>query len=503
MKVQVNDAENSQKELIVELPYESFADTVEKELVKLLPTVKIPGFRPGKAPKDVVKKQYEHKVRSNAIERLINDAIRDAMTSNGIMPLSQPNVYDVEFDEDKPIKFKAKVDVFPSVELNKYSGNDFECVEVSITDKDIDNSIESLRQNNMTYELVKNRKVVKDGDIAVIDFEGKLDGVAFDGGTAKEFSLNIGSGQFIPGFEDGVIGMKIGEKKDIPLTFPKEYQAENLAGKEVIFTVKLHEIKEKVMPELDEAFVKTIDPNSSTIEELKTRLKKGLTADYANRVKFELFSSMLVQIVADNPFDVPYSFAKEQAERMAYQSMTQFYQMGLDPEQVGITFDMMVERHIEDAKEQVKQALVINEIAKKEGIVIEEADIDKFLGHHADIQGRPVEDLRKEVEAQNMLESLKNDILSQKVREYLESVNSVKTKKMTKDAYDKAQQPNNEAEPEKKPAKKAAPKKKAEDKADDKPAKKAAPKKATTKTAAKASDDKPKATRKKKSDSAE
>lgn len=505
MKIQVNDAENSQKELVVELPYEVLESASEQELTKLIPTVKVPGFRPGKAPKDVIKKQYEHKIRSAAIERVINDALRDAMTSNNIMPLSQANVYDVEFDVDKPIKFKAKVDVFPTVNVENHSGFDFEYADISITDADIDGVIDTIRERNMTYEPAKTRTTVELGDIAVIDFEGKLDGVAFDGGTAKDFSLTIGSGQFIPGFEDAVIGMEVGSEKDIDVTFPAEYQAPDLAGKPVVFTVKLHEIKEKVLPELTDEFVATVDPKLSTVAEFRAKLTAGITEEYTNRARFDIFTDMLNKIMDVNPFDVPYSFAKEQAERMAYQSMNQFYQMGLDPDKVGITFDMMVERHIEQAKNQVKHALIINEIATKQNIIVEDKDLDDFIAHHAAMQGRTPEELRQESESHNMLDNFKNDILGRKVREYLEGLNTVKTIKMTKDEYDKSKDPNHVASEEEKPAKKATKAKTTKAKKDDSAdAGEEKPKaKRTTKAKAEDGEEKPKTTRKKKADAAE
>ena len=222
MKVQVNDAERSQKELLVEIPYEVFETAADKELDTLLPKAKIHGFRPGKAPREIARKQFSHQIKSQAIEKVINEAVQDALTSNNIMPISQAHISDVVFEENKPITFTAKVDVFPKVELNKYKDFNFKKVTVEISDADIEDALISLQERDMTYEPVENRDTVQKGDVTVIDFEGKKDGVAFEGGTAKDFSLNIGSGQFIPGFEDSVIGMKKGETKDLNLTFPKE-----------------------------------------------------------------------------------------------------------------------------------------------------------------------------------------------------------------------------------------------------------------------------------------
>lgn len=489
MKVQVNDAERSQKELLVEIPYEVFETAADKELDTLLPKAKIHGFRPGKAPRDIARKQFSHQIKSQAIEKVINEAVQDALTSNNIVPISQAHIADVVFEENKPITFTARVDVFPKVELNKYKDFNFKKVTVEISDADIEDALITLQERDMTYEPVENRDTVQKGDVAVIDFEGKKDGVAFEGGTAKGFSLNIGSGHFIPGFEDGVVGMKKGETKDLNLTFPKEYNSAELAGKDVVFTVTVHEIKEKVKPEINDDFARDIDPNSKGLDDLKSKLKKGLQTEADKATQLEAFGQILEQIVKENPFEVPYSFVKEQSDRLAFNAMNQFYQMGLNPEQVGISFEMMAQRYLAQAEEQVKQAIVINEVAKLENIAVEEEDINKFLSFHAELQGRTVEEIRKELESQMQMEAVRNDVLGDKVYKFLAGVNKAEESKMTKKEYEASKAA-------------AAAEHKEESSKEEKPKKKAAAKKADAETEA---EEKPKKTRtsKKKEDSAE
>ena len=489
MKVQVNDAERSQKELLVEIPYEVFEKAADKELDTLLPKAKIHGFRPGKAPREIARKQFSHQIKSQAIEKVINEAVQDALTSNNIVPISQAHISDVVFEENKPISFTARVDVFPKVELNKYKDFNFKKVTVEISDADIEDALITLQERDMTYEPVENRDTVQKGDVAVIDFEGKKDGVAFDGGTAKGFSLNIGSGHFIPGFEDGVVGMKKGETKDLNLTFPKEYNSAELAGKDVVFTVTVHEIKEKVKPEINDDFARDIDPNSKGLDDLKGKLKKGLQTEADKATQLEAFGQILEQIVKENPFEVPYSFVKEQSDRLAFNAMNQLYQMGLNPEQVGISFEMMAQRYLAQAEEQVKQAIVINEVAKLEKIAVEDEDINNFLSFHAELQGRTVEEIKKELEAQMQMEAVRNDILGDKVYKFLAGVNKAEESKMTKKEYEASKAA-------------AAAAQKEEDKKEEKPKKKASAKKAETETEA---EEKPKKTRtsKKKEDSAE
>ncbi len=474
MKVQVNDAEHSQKELLVEIPYEVFEEAADKELDKLLPNAKIHGFRPGKVPREVAKKQFSHQIKSQAVERVINEAVQDAMTSNNIVPISQAHISDVVFEEKKPITFTARVDVFPTLNLEKYKDFTFKKVEVKITDEDIEEALISLQERDMTYEPVENRDKVIAGDVAVIDFEGKKDGVAFEGGSANGFSLNIGSGQFIPGFEEGVIGMKKGETKELNLTFPKDYGSKDLAGKDVVFKVTLHEIKEKIKPEINDEFAKDIDANSKGLDDLKVKLKKGLQTEADRATQVEAFGEILEQIVKENPFDVPYSFVKEQTDRLAYNAMNQFYQMGLNPEQVGISFEMMAQRYLSQAEAQVKQAIAINEVAKVENIVVEPEDIDKYLAFHAELQSRTVEELKKELESQMQMDAVRNEVLGDKVYNFLAGVNKAKTSKMSKKEYEEyklAEQAKNQAAADKegkeeKTEKKKSTAKKKEEKSD-------------------------------------
>ncbi len=449
MKVQVNDAAHSQKELLVEIPYSVFEEVADKELDTLLPKAKVHGFRQGKVPRQVAKKQFAHQIKSQAIEKVINEAVQDAFTSNNIVPVAQAHISDVVFEENKPITFTAKVDVFPKLDLQKYKEFDFKKVNVEITDADIEEALVTLQERDMTYEPVENRDVVQKDDIAVIDFKGTKDGVAFEGGTAEAFSLNIGSGQFIPGFEDGVIGMKKGETKDLHLTFPEEYNNKDLAGQNVIFTVTVQDIKEKVKPDDDDEFAKSIDPNSNSIDDLNNKLKKGLQTEANRTTQVEALGAILEQIVKENPFEVPYSFVKEQADRVAFNAMNQFYQMGLNPEQMGISFEMMAGRYLSQAEEQVKQAVVINEVAKLENIVVEDEDINEYLSFHAELQNKTVEELRKELESQMQLETIRNDVLGDKVYKFLASANKMEEVKMTKKEYEAskiAKQHNKEVE---------------------------------------------------------
>jgi trigger factor len=437
MKVEVKDAPRSQKELSIEIPYETFEQEMEKETSKIAQTAKIPGFRPGKAPKDVVKKQHLHNIRSGALDSLINNAVRDALISNNINPLSQPSVEKVTLEDDKPITFNVKVDVFPTVVVGKFSGYDFAKTTITVSNEDVEESIARFREQATEFQPVKNARALAKGDQAVFDFLGKVDGVAFEGGAAKGHTLEIGSGQFIPGFEDGMIGMALHDVRDVPVKFPEEYHAKDLAGKDAVFTVTLNEIKEKVQPELNDEFAKKFSPHFDTFEKFRNAVKKDLENEARQQSKQETFSKILDKLLGENQFEVPMAIVMEQAERMAQQNMQRYYQMGIDPTRFGMTIEALAMEMAGEAETQVKRALMINQVAADNKFEANEDDIKKEIAEAAEFSGRPVEDIEKDVfsNEQYML-SIKNEIVSDKVYDFLQSQNKIAETVMSKKEFE-------------------------------------------------------------------
>lgn len=498
MKVDIKDAPNSQKEIAVELPYEKFQEAMDVECDRVAQDAKIPGFRPGKAPKDVVMKQNIHRIRTGALEYIISNTIRDVLMQNNINPISRPEAKDVVLEDDKPISFTIMVDVFPEFKLENYKGFDFDKISIKVTQKDVDDTIEKLREQHSELKPVAKKRKVKQGDHAVIDFEGKLDGVPFDGGKAEKHTLEIGSGQFIPGFEDGVMGMSIGESKDINVKFPDEYHAENLAGQDVVFTVVLHEVKEKISPELDDEFAQKVAPNFKTAEDFLKAVEKDLQSEADNFVKLNTFTQILNKLIEENPFEVPVSIITEQAREMAQQNLQQYYRMGINPEMLGITPESFVENMMPEAEKQIKRALIINRISEDHKLEVTEDDINAEFDRLSELSGRTADDLKKDVLANDQYAgAMRNDLMSDKVYKFLEDANKISETVMTRDEYEKdqAEKAAKEKEEEDKPKKAASKKSIAKKASDDGEEKKPAAKKPASKPAAKStpakSEDKP------------
>lgn len=440
MNIQIEDAPKSQKKLDVEIPNETFTKACDAECDKIAKTAKIHGFRPGKAPRDVVYRQYVHSIKANALESVINEALREAMVQNNITPLAQAEVKDVVLEDGEPITFSAYVDVYPSFEVPNYKGFSFDRTVLQVSDEDIEDTIRHMMENNENYTAVEEDRAVQDGDRVIIDFEGKVDNVPFEGGKAEKYPLNIGSKQFIEGFEDQIIGMKPGESKDITVTFPKEYHQESLAGKESVFSIVLHEIQQKAEAKLDDEYAKKMNSKANSVAELREIIKKDLQNEADNYVKYNALTDMLNKLIEENPFEVPQSIIAEQASGMAQQHMQQYRQMGIDPSMFGITIDSLKANLMPDAEVQVKRALILNRIADTYNIEVSDSDVDGEIERIAAISGEDKDELKKQLEKKQQLPSIKNNVLTDKVYAFLVENNSVNDRFLSLSELEKEKQ---------------------------------------------------------------
>ncbi|MCA1932010.1 MAG: trigger factor [Calditerrivibrio sp.] len=432
MKFNVTDAEKSQKIIKVELPYEDYLSAFEKQLNKILPTVKMPGFRPGKVPKEKVAKEYKHKISVQALEELINSSIDRVIKDSGIIPINVPAVKDVVFDEDKPITFDVYVDVYPAVKITNYKGFDFEREVRVIGDEDVDAVIENMREQHAFFEVAPDDAEVKNGDRVIIDFEGKKDGIPFEGGTAKDFSLDIGSNQFIAGFEDGLIGMKKGETRDLNLKFPENYHAADLAGQDVVFTVTVKEIKSKKLPELNDEFATTANPEVDSFDKLRESIKTDLINDTEIFNKEAFYDKLLAKLIEENPFDLPDSMIEEQSRNLADRAIRNYCRSyGIDPKKINLDPDKIKDQYRDSAITQTKGAIILNALAELENIVVTDEDVDAKIADFASTLKMPVEEYKDMVKKNGTINNIKNNILVDKIYDFLCSVNNVTDKTVT------------------------------------------------------------------------
>lgn len=380
-----NNVETNKYELEIEISAEDFEAAIEKAYLKARKNIAMPGFRKGKAPRKLIEKEYGEQVFSeDAVNLLYAPVVNGAVEESGLELVTRPEVEVTEISKENGVKLKATCITKPEVEVKDYKGIEVEKVVNPVTDEDINKQLDALREKNVTVETVDDR-AAENGDDVVIDFEGFKDDVAFEGGKAEDFTLSLGSGQFIPGFEDQIVGHNAGEDFDINVTFPDEYQVKELAGAPAVFKIKLKSISKKVMPELDDDMVKD-STEFDTVDEYKADVKKKL--EEANEkhadseVEAKIFDKVIENMTAEIPQVMFDNRVNEMISELEQRLAPQGISLDLYMQYTGQTIDTVKKAYAEQAEKQVKLRLALEKIAKLENIEVTEdelkAEFDKL-----------------------------------------------------------------------------------------------------------------------------
>ncbi len=414
MKLLKNETiDKSRVKLTIEIDKDAFADAVMKAYKKNVKKIAIPGFRKGKAPKAIIERYYGEGIfYEDAVNFVCPDAYEFAVKEADIEPVDRPEIDIETIGEGKDLVITAEVTVKPEVELGDYIGVSAEKKNYRTKVADVDAQIKAAQDKNARMIDIDDR-AVKKGDFTVIDFEGFVDGVPFEGGKATDHSLEIGSGQFIPGFEDQLIGAKIGEEKEINVTFPEEYHAEELKGKPAVFKVTVKSIQQKELPELNDDFAKDVS-EFDTFEEYKQDVKAKLDKANADKTAAE-FEGNVIKVVTDAAkVDIPQCMIDAKIEDLIRDFGYRLSSQGLSLDQymkyTGATVDTFKEQFKDQAAEQVKTALVLGEIAKKENIEVTDEDVENEFKRMAEMYGMEVDKLKeyiKDGEKDSLKEELK------------------------------------------------------------------------------------------------
>ena len=379
MNVKVEKKENSVVEIEFTMDKEQFNAELDKAFKQNAKKFKVPGFRNGMVPRAVVEKTYgEGVLYEFVIENTVDEAYRTAVVENELEIVSRPELDIKQIGKDKDFVFVVTVCVKPEAKVAVYKGIEVKKVSTRVTKKEVEEELERIREKNARIVTVEDRDL-KDGDISVIDFEGFVDGVAFDGGKGENFELTIGSGQFIPGFEDQMVGMKIGEERDVNVKFPEEYHAENLAGKDATFKVKLHEIKEKVLPELDDEFAKDVS-EFDTLEEYRKDLNKKVKERKENQAKATKDQEAIEKFIEKVEVVIPDGMIDEEVEKMVEEMNANLSYQGLNIDQylqyMGITLEDYKKEMRVQAEKRIKLNLGLEAVAKEEKVEVSDEEID-------------------------------------------------------------------------------------------------------------------------------
>ncbi|WP_110931721.1 trigger factor [Paenibacillus bouchesdurhonensis] len=408
--------------LEVEVEAERVSAALDKAFQKVVKKANVPGFRKGKVPRSIFEARFGvESLYQDAIDILLPEVYTEAVDQTDIFPVDRPEVDVEQFAKGQPFKFKAKVTVKPEVTLGEYKGIEVPVEPVEVTEEEISQELERLQQRHAEL-IVIDEDAAQNGDTVVIDFDGSVDGVPFEGGKAERYSLELGSGAFIPGFEEQVVGLATGDFKDVTVTFPETYHAEELANKEAVFKVKVHEIKRKQLPELDDEFAKDVS-EFDTLDEYKEDLKKELLSRKEKDSKAAREGIVVDKVSENAEVEIPESMIQSEVQNMVRDFDNRLRSQGMNLEMFlsfsGQTIEDLQEQMKADAEKRVRNNLVLEKIAKEENIVATEEEVNKELNDMAEAYKRSPEEIRNILAANGSLGSLNEDVALRKTIEFL------------------------------------------------------------------------------------
>ncbi len=436
MNVKIEDVSNIKKKLQFEIDAEIVDTQIEKAYRKIGKTAKIKGFRPGKVPQKVLEQYYAPQMEQQVLTGLINDSYFKALVEHKIPAVSDPEIADSSSVEaGQPFTYEALVEVKPEVEAKDYTGLELEKEKYEFNDQVVEDQLREMQESRAQVE-VSERDAARAGDSVVIDFKGFVDGEPFQNGSSEDYLLELGSGSFLPGFEEQLEGMKRGEERDIEVTFPETYGVEELAGKPAVFKVKLHEIKEKVTPELDDEFAKEF--GVETIDQLRERIRENYEKGEKDRIEAELRERLMDALLECNPFEVPESMVEDQLKYMVENAKGRLKAQGLSMEMLGMTDEMFKANYREQAGKQVRGSLLLEAVARQEEIKVDEAEIDGKLTEISEMAGAPLDAVKKHYASAEARHGLVARIVEDKVFAFL--LDKANVNEVEKDALQGAEE---------------------------------------------------------------
>ena len=408
--------EKNMVKLVIEATAEEFEAGLNNAYNKSKSKINVPGFRKGKAPRKIIEQLYGQEVFfEDAANAIIPDAYAKACIESELDIVSQPKISVTQLEKGKPFVFEAEVAVRPEVELGKYKGVEVSKADTEATDADVEEEIKKVAEQNSRTITVEDR-AVKDGDMTVIDFEGFVDGVAFEGGKGENYPLTIGSHSFIDNFEDQIIGMNIGDEKEINVTFPEDYHAEELKGKPATFKVSVKGIKEKQLPDIDDDFAQDVS-DFDTLDEYKADLKKKIAERKEAEAKRQKETEAIEKIVADSKMDIPQAMIDTQVTRMAEDFAQRLQQQGLSLETyfkyTGLTAEKILDDMKPEAVKRIQNSLVLEAVAKAENIQVSDDEFNAELSKMAEMYKMEVDKI-KEFMGESEEKQMRDDIAIQK-----------------------------------------------------------------------------------------
>lgn len=417
MDIRVEDLGPTRKRIHVMVPEEVVKKEIDGVYFELKKTAKVKGFRPGKTPRQILERYYSDYVTEQVISKLIGNTYEGALTESKIRPVSRPTLENEELTEGEPFKYSAVVDVSPEIHVGDYIGISVKKRELKIEKEDVTQRLDQIRNLHAQLKMIGEERPVREGDFVLIDFEGSIDGMPFKGGKGESVSIEIGAGRFSTDLEKGLVGARCDGEKEIEITFPEDHRERELAGKKALFRVKVREIREKVLPSLDDEFAK--DVGSESLKDLKKKIRSEIEEEKKLEINRELENQIIEFLIEKNEFEIPESMVNRQVDALIRELKLNLAYQGVEFRTSGLDEEKLREEYQDRAVRQVKSTLLLNRIAELEKIDVTEGEI----GQKFEEIGRKTNRTRSQVEASysknGLVESLKAQVLEEKTLEFL------------------------------------------------------------------------------------
>ncbi len=417
MKANVEELSPVKRKISVEIPEDQVAKEVDSFYKDLGKKAKIKGFRPGKVPRDILERYFKDYVKAEVIQKLIEESYPKALSETELQPVSPPSIDPGEFEGGKPFQYSAVFEIKPDIKVEEYTGLKLEGKKEELKDEEVEQRLKALQNLHANLTALSEARPIQAGDYVIVDYEAAVEGKPLEGGKATDFTVEVGSGQFIPTFEEKLIGLNLEEEKEIEVSFPADYGYQKWAGKTVSFHVKIKEIKAKVLPPLDDEFAK--DLGDSSLEELKAKLKGEIEKEKALALEHQLKDQAVDQLLNVNPFEVPESLVDEQAKAMVSDTKLRLAAQGVALKNLGVSEEKLQGDYRAMAQKQVKTFLILEKIASQEGIAVTDEEVDARLKEISERMHQPFDAVKRYYEKNGLLPEVKAAILRDKTLNFL------------------------------------------------------------------------------------
>lgn len=428
LQITVNKTSNQETQLTVKVPVANIQTKVEKRIQQVARTAKIDGFRKGKVPVSHIRSQFGAGIQQEVINDEIRDTVFDAIRQENIRAVGMPNIDDVKLEDDFLV-YQATVEIFPEVEVQGLKDLEVERHSAKVDDKDVETMVENLRKQRQ--EFVESDSAVENGNRATFDFEGSIDGEKFDGGTAEDFSLEIGSGRMIPGFEEGIVGMKAGEEKVIDVTFPEDYQAENLKGKKAQFKITMKKVEKAQLPEINDEFLGLFGVKEGGVDKLKADVRKNMEREIKGAARNQIKQAAFDALLEKNEFDIPASMLEQEIDRQRNMMLNRFaQQFGANP--ANFNKDMLPNELFEDqALRSARLGVIVSRLIDEQKMEVDQERVNTYINELAENYEDPQEVIDFYSNDKEQRANIEAVVLEDQVVDYILSQGKVSDKEIS------------------------------------------------------------------------